>query len=309
MEMLDKVDWSLRRDLDPRPLPYQGAQFIESMSFRAFNWVEFKKYVQNKYRKTTAKRVMCYANRYYQILESGNVGQLNSVPSTTRSAAIKSLIIISKYLGCYDQFKASLKSYGIKSEQPDALAAFVRIYSNTNSNLDEWFAKVTPILPPEENLLLKFLRLTGLRCSEGIESFNLIIELSKQGRLNEYLSAETGILEHFRYKRKFLRGTKNAFISIVPESLVGEIARSQPVTYAAVIKKLQRRKIPSRISELRDFYGTFMIRHGLVAQEADLLCGRIPPSIFVRHYFSPAIKELKERTLKALEEMDGTHEP
>jgi hypothetical protein len=50
-------------------------------------------------------------------------------------------------------------------------------------------------------------------------------------------------------------------------------------------------------------YGTFMIRHGLVAQEADLLCGRIPPSIFVRHYFSPAIKELKERTLKAVEEM------
>jgi hypothetical protein len=45
-----------------------------------------------------------------------------------------------------------------------------------------------------------------------------------------------------------------------------------------------------------------MIRHGLVAQEVDLLCGRIPPSIFVRHYFSPAIKELEERTLKALEE-------
>jgi hypothetical protein len=107
------------------------------MSFRAFDWVEFKKYVQKKYRKTTAKRVMCYANRYYQILESGNVGQLNAVPSTTRSEVIKSLIIISKYTGRYEQFKASLKSYGIKTAQPDALAAFVRIYSNTNSNLDE----------------------------------------------------------------------------------------------------------------------------------------------------------------------------
>jgi hypothetical protein len=78
--------------------------------------------------------------------------------------------------------------------------------------LDEWFAKVKPILTPQENLLLKFLRLTGLRCSEGIESFNLIIELSEKGRLYEYLSAETGILEHFRYKGEFLRGTKNAFI-------------------------------------------------------------------------------------------------
>jgi hypothetical protein len=273
------------------------------MSFRAFDWVEFKKFVQGKYRKTTAKRVMCYANRYYHVLESGNIGQLNAVPSTVRSEVIKSLIVISKYIGCYEQFKASLKSYGIKASRPDALAAFVRIYNNNNSNLDEWFAKVKPVLTPQENLLLKFLRLTGLRCSEGIESFNLIIELSEKGRLYEYLSAETGILEHFRYKDKFLRGTKNAFISIVPESLIGEITGSRPVTYAAITKKLQRRKIPTRISELRDYYGTFMIRHGLVAQEADLLCGRIPPSIFVRHYFSPAIKELRERTLKALEEI------
>ena len=273
------------------------------MSFRAFDWSTFKAFVYGKYAKSNAPKVMCYANRYYHVLESGNIGQLNSVPATTRTDAIKSLIIISKYIGCYEQFKASLKSYGIKPARPDALAAFVRIYSNTNSNLDEWFAKVSPILTPEENLLLRFLRLTGLRCSEGIESFNLIIELSEKQRLHEYLSAETGILEHFRYKGKFLRGTKNAFISIVPKDLVNEIASSQPVTYAGIVKKLQRRRIPSRVSELRDFYGTFMIRHGLVAQEADLLCGRIPPSIFVRHYFSPAIKELKERTLNALEEM------
>jgi hypothetical protein len=91
---------------------------------------------------------MCYARRYYQILESSQIGQLNAVPSTTRSEVIKSLIIISKYVGCYEQFKAALKSYGIKSEGPDALAAFVRIYNNTNSNLDEWFAKVKPILTP-----------------------------------------------------------------------------------------------------------------------------------------------------------------
>jgi hypothetical protein len=196
------------------------------MSFRAFNWVEFKEFVQGKYRKTTAKRVMCYANRYYHILESSNGGQLNAVPSTIRNEVIKSLIVISKYIECYEQFKASLKSYGIKSSQPDALAAFVRIYSNNNNNLDEWFAKVNPVLTPQENLLLKFLLLTGLRCSEGIESFNLIIELSEKQRLHEYFSVETGILEHFRYKGKFLRGTKNAFISVVPESLIGEITGS-----------------------------------------------------------------------------------
>ena len=213
------------------------------MSFKPLDWAAFKEFVYGKYAKSNAPKVMSYARRYYPVLESGNIGQLNSIPPTVRTDAVKSLIIISKFIGCYEQFKAALKSYGIKNARPDALAAFVRIYSNHNNNLDEWFNKVQPVLTPSENLLLKYLRLTGLRCSEGIESFNLIIELSAKRKLNEYLSAETGILEHFRYKAVFLRGTKNAFISIVPESLIDEIANSQPVTYAGIVKRLQRRKI------------------------------------------------------------------
>ena len=148
---------------------------------------------------------MCYANHYYHVFESGNIGQFNAVPSTVRPEVIKSLIVISKYIGCYEQFKASLKSYAIKARRPDALAAFVRIYNNNNSNLDEWFAKIKPVLTQQETLLLKFLRLTGLRCSEGIASFNLIIELSERGKLSDYINADTRILEHFRFKSQSLR--------------------------------------------------------------------------------------------------------
>jgi hypothetical protein len=36
-----------------------------------------------------------------------------------------------------------------------------------------------------------------------------------------------------------------------------------------------------------------------------LLQGRIGKSIFVRHYWSPAIKELKQRVLKALKELES----
>ena len=243
---------------------------------------------------------MSYAKRYCYLLESGNIGQINSFSSTVKTDVIKSLVIVSKYIGCYDQFKAALKKYGIKSSRPDAFAAFIRIYNNKTADLGEWLSKVKPILRSEENLLLSFLKATGLRAGEGITSFNLIIELSKQCKLSEYFNPELGILEHFRYKKQFLRGTKNCFISIIPESLIAEIGKSQHVTYPGMIKRLHRHNIHSRISELRDYFGTFMIKHGLVVQEADLLCGRIPPSIFVRHYFSPAIKELRGRTLQAL---------
>jgi hypothetical protein len=241
---------------------------------------------------------MHYAKKYWPLLSE--ISGIEKISVTTRNNAIKSLIILSKFLGVHEEFKDDLKSYGIKLSRPDALVAFTRIYTNCNNNLGEWIAQVKPVLKPEENLLLRFLRLSGLRLSEGITSFNMIIRLSREGKLSDYLNSELGILEHFRYRSIFIRGTKNCFISIVPESLIAEIKKSQPVSYAGISKRLQRRKIPCRINELRDYFGTFVIRHGLVAQESDLLCGRIPPSIFVRHYFSPAIKELRDRTLKAL---------
>ena len=72
------------------------------------------------------------------------------------------------------------------------------------------------------------------------------------------------------------------YISIVPKSLIDQIAVSELVGYNAIIKRLQRRKMRSRICESRDNYGTFMVRHGLIKEEVDLLQGRIPPSIFIR---------------------------
>jgi len=49
-----------------------------------------------------------------------------------------------------------------------------------------------------------------------------------------------------------------------------------------------------------------MVKHGLIKEEVDLLQGRITKSIFVRHYWSPAIKELKERVFNALQELEQT---
>jgi intergrase/recombinase len=87
--------------------------------------------------------------------------------------------------------------------------------------------------------------------------------------------------------------------------LVLSVADSEPVTYSALYKRLMRSKVMSRVNELRDNFGTFMVRHGLIKEEVDLLQGRIPPSIFIRHYWSPSFDELKERTLKAVETLNA----
>jgi len=69
-------------------------------------------------------------------------------------------------MGLHEQFKAALKSFGIKISRPDVFAAFIRLYSNHNSDLDEWFAKVKPELTPQENLL-EILTLNWVTCNRG----------------------------------------------------------------------------------------------------------------------------------------------
>jgi hypothetical protein len=184
--VLGKI-WSLRRDLDPRPLHYQAfSQRVEGL-----DWDKFRSFVYGKYAKTTAPKVMCYAKRYSYVMASGKIQDIETFPSTIRPEVIKSLIIVSKYLGVYEAFKAALKSYGIKLARPDAFYSFQRMYTNRNSDLMEWYAQVDPLLKPEEKLLFKYLRFSGLRKEEGIMSFNKIVELSKQNNLALTLAKTT----------------------------------------------------------------------------------------------------------------------
>lgn len=137
--------------------------------------------------------------------------------------------------------------------------------------------------------------LSGLRREESTISFNKIIELSQQGKLGEYVN-EYGVIEHFRDK-KFLRGTKNAYISIVPESLIEMIKVSTPVYYPTFRKRFNG-TLPMRFRELRSFYSTFMARNGLISEEVDLLQGRIPKTVFARHYLKENLDEFRKRVLK-----------
>jgi hypothetical protein len=137
-------------------------------------------------------------------------------------------------------------------------------------------------------------------------SFNKIIELSKQNNLPIYYNDEFGVLQHFVFKELFLSNTKNLYVSIIEKPLLLEIANSEPLTYEQVRKRLVRHGLKLRINELRGFYGSFMVRHNLIKEEVDLLQGRIPPSIFLRHYWSPSFKELGDRTRSAIALLEQT---
>jgi hypothetical protein len=66
----------------------------------------------------------------------------------------------------------------------------LRIMKKYHSDLIEWYNKVYAVLDENEKLYLKFLLLSGLRKREGIQSFNLIIDLARNGRLADYYNED-----------------------------------------------------------------------------------------------------------------------
>ena len=64
-----------------------------------------------------------------------------------------------------------------------------------------------------------------------------------------------------------------------------------------------------RLKELRDYFATFMVHNGLIREEVDLLQGRVGKSIFMQHYFSLNIADLRDRVLTAVDriQQNWTH--
>jgi len=172
------------------------------------------------------------------------------------------------------------------------------LFNNNNSDVLEWYKTTTSKLSDKEALYLRFVLLSGLRAREAQNSFNLIIKLANENRLKEYYNEKLTTLEHFRYK--------NTYITIIPKEFVLEIANSKPAYYSSINKHLRMNKLNLRIKELRSYYASYTARHGLIREEVDLLQGRVPKSIFVRHYLTIDFKQLAKRTLKALKQLEQT---
>jgi intergrase/recombinase len=257
----------------------------------------------NKYSMSSAITFYAYAKKYSNLLT--NTRDIENLPVTIKSNVVKSLIILSKFLGLHQQFKQRLLDYGIKLHRQNSFDTFLRILNvnNNGNNILDWIKQVSPILNDSENTFLRFCLYSGLRKSEALLAFNRIIELNTKGLLNEYYNKDLNCLQHFKYK-DFIRKTKNCFITFTTEDLLKQICNSQTVSYNALRIRLNRKNVKCRINELRDYYGTYLLQHGILEAEINLMQGRIPPSIFIKHYWSPKLSELRDRIFKALKDLE-----
>lgn len=100
---------------------------------------------------------------------------------------MKGLSALAKFLGVYEDFKALIENYGLtwKSGNADDLIISRLTKAADTQDVFEWIGKIRSKLLRSDGFL-DFILASGLRYEESVKAYNLIIDLTKEGRLNSY---------------------------------------------------------------------------------------------------------------------------
>jgi hypothetical protein len=241
-----------------------------------------------------------YAKPNCDILLTGDLSKLLTMTDGQKRHTMKALSSLAKFLGCYDSWRAALKRHGVNWASPNAsMVAFEKITSDTE-NIDsmlDWLQKALRALPTEYRDVLRFNTLTGLRPTEALQSLKLI----KTDREN-YL--KDGMLQHYKYPKTFIRRTKKAYISIVTPNILKLASNSKTFSYQAMCIKTKRAGLPYHAEYCRQIFGTYLRDYGIEAEIVNLLQGRIPPDVFLRHYYRPNFKKKIKKVRMCLSKLE-----
>ena len=203
---------------------------------------------------------------------------------------MKSLASLSKFMGCYDKWKAIKDKFQLKWSNGDSsLEIFQNIVNNENNydSMLKWIKDTCNQIPKSYANILIYCALTGLRADEACKSVSRV-----KSNLNNYLNKETMVLEHFKYPNIFIRRTKQAFISIANDDVLHLAKDSNYYSYNALRCYLKRKNIAMKMNYCRKIFATFMRNNGIEQEIIDLLQWRIPKAVFVRHYYRPDLERV-----------------
>ena len=285
------------------------ASNLESNKGRAPNsdYEEFYQWLVKSRSVRVSRDYVNYVKRFKHCLFKQDLSDLMKVSDGVRRMAMFSLSALSKYLGLYDDWKNLVKRYGLKWAGKSKSDIMIERLTKVEDpgEVYEWIRQAKKARP-ELTEFLEFITITGLRLIEAFESYNLIIKLASEGNLDEYYNTERETLEHFRFKEKFIRRSKKAFVSFVHSSMIKTISNDVPLTSNdGIIRRIKSQGLRSRFGDVREAHGTFLTKF-LKQPEIDFLHGRVSTNVFMRNYFNPAlIADLKSRAFQGIKEIQG----
>jgi intergrase/recombinase len=261
------------------------------------DWDYIERAIYANYSRNWARWCLSLMRRYYHILLSSDASELMLLKPRIRIDAMKALSMLAKVTGLNERWKAIREAYGLKWSQEISYVPSI-LTSQTYSSLIDKARKVISSSNRYRGVL-EFIALSGLRVGEALDAMRLYHNDAKN-----YLNRELMVLEHFKYPAIFIRKTKKAYITVLDDYMLDLLEDSKPVTYNALSLSIKRRFGTDHCpSMFRKIWATYMRNHGLESEIVDLLQGRTPKSIFLRHYYRPDMKPLIEKVRENLEEM------
>ncbi|PBO85693.1 MAG: hypothetical protein COA77_02160 [Thaumarchaeota archaeon] len=246
-------------------------------------WQRYNQHLQNNYKHSTIQTHKCYSRKFSHILNDGNAQELLTLSNHKRLMVMSALDSLSKFMGCYDLWESIKKRYHLKWSYNDGLSFFNAITNgDTLDSMLKWVKDTISILPkPDANILI-YCTVTGLRPTEACQSIELI-----QTDLDNYLNKDSMMLEHFKYAELFIRKTKHAFVSIIDDSIIELAQNTSQRSYNSVRMLLRKQGIEMHMAYCRKIFATYLRNNGIQPEIIDLLQGRVPKSVFLRHYYRP----------------------
>ncbi len=273
---------------------------------KAEDWNLFRLWLDGKrFNHRYAVTLFNYAQQYYDCLFKRDLSRVRDLPDSQRPNILKALSALAKFTGQYDDWKALIKSYDLGWGGRNADDIVIDRLNKVQDPEEIWaWVRIAKQECPQLSNLLDLIAISGLRFIEGINSYNLIRQLNAEDKLGTYYVHDKSTLEHFRFKEVFLRSSKKAFVSFVPQELVKSICVSEKLPSADRVQQLVRRRgLPLRFGDVREAHGTFMTKY-LKESEINFLHGRVTSGVFMQHYFNPAlIGDLRERVFKGIAEI------
>jgi intergrase/recombinase len=263
------------------PSSYLSSSYFPDNSF----WINYKEYLARNFNRHTAKCRLIYAKEYSHVLNKYDANDLLLLSNEKRIHVMKSLATLSKYLGCYDQWKKIIQRYQLKWSNVNNVEVFNDIMGdngNSYNSMVEWLKNTYSKLSNSYGNILLYNTLTGLRPDEACKSIILL-----QKERDNYLRKDLMVLEHFKYPDIFLRRTKKAYISILTDSILEIAKQSAACGYNALRLAVKRKKLDMNMAFSRKIFATHLRNNGIGQEVIDLLQGRTPRSVFARHYYRP----------------------
>ena len=251
------------------------------------NWPAFESYLDANFNPKTKIDRILYARKYADLLLNRDLSPLLNMGPDKRIHIMKCLATLAKHLGCYEDWCQLKKQSGIKWGNPDAaLLAFEKITNQENGHVDDmegWYKRAVEKLPAKYARFIQYNVQCGLRPAEAMQSMRLLYS-------EPTLYYRNGLLQHFKYPKIFLRRTKKAYVSILTESMKRLAEQYEPINYNALRSKLQREGLGCRVEYCRQIFATRLRQASIETELIDLLQGRLPQNVFLRHYYRPNFK-------------------